>query len=316
MFTNRSFRLQGHPTHLSRRITLKTIIFALLLTLALSACTSAVATIEASTPTAVMPTVAPVPADTETSPTEIALLPAEPAVAPWSLVVVGNSIPFNSSADCRGCTGFVDRYAADIIAATGHPVEVQNLSQHNNLQIDNLIDELKTDTKRREALSNADIIIVSIAHNDTAWNRNDDPCDGASGDPDWSKYDTTCAAAAAEIFRPKFESVFSQIAQLRAGKPTIFLTLNAYNDWIGISGVPSEAKEPTRVVLDAWSAMICEAAQANGFTCADIYHAFNGPDGGTTSGDLLAPDTVHPSDKGNEVIAQVLVDLGFAPLMP
>ncbi len=29
--------------------------------------------------------------------------------------------------------------------------------------------------------------------------------------------------------------------------------------------------------------MVCKAAQANGFTCADIYHAFNGPDGLTPS---------------------------------
>ena len=62
--------------------------------------------------------------------------------------------------------------------------------------------------------------------------------------------------------------------------------------------------------------MICKAAQANGFTCADIYHAFNGLDGLTPSGDLLAKDNTHPSDKGNEVIAHALTDLGYAPLVP
>ena len=29
---------------------------------------------------------------------------------------------------------------------------------------------------------------------------------------------------------------------------------------------------------------------------------------------LLADDYTHPSDKGNEVIARVLADLGYAPL--
>ena len=62
--------------------------------------------------------------------------------------------------------------------------------------------------------------------------------------------------------------------------------------------------------------MICKAAQANGFTCADIYNTFNGPDGLTPSGDLLAMDNTHPSNKGNEVIARTLADLGFAPLVP
>ena len=50
---------------------------------------------------------------------------------------------------------------------------------------------------------------------------------------DWSKFNPTCAAAAAEIFRPKLESVFAQIVALRAGKPTIFRTVNGYNDWLG-----------------------------------------------------------------------------------
>ena len=60
--------------------------------------------------------------------------------------------------------------------------------------------------------------------------------------------------------------------------------------------------------------MICDSAKANKFACADIYHAFNGPTGEKPSGDLLADDYTHPSQKGNDEIARVLVDLGFAPL--
>lgn len=239
---------------------------------------------------------------------------------PWTLVVVGDSIPFNSKDDCFfNCISFADRYATALSEATGHSVKVQNLSQHNGLQIDGLLEELTTDTKRRDALASADIIIVGIAHNDAAMNSNDDPCDGPNSDnPDWSKYTATCASEAAEMFRPKFESVFAQIVAMRAGKPTIFRTINRYNDWIGWPGhdLPPEAVSATRIVIDAWSAMICEAAQANGFLCADIYHAFNGPDGLTPSADLLAADYTHPSDKGNEVIARVLTDLGYAPLAP
>ena len=254
------------------------------------------------------------PAPLPTSPLTQILTPTP---APWTLVVVGNSIPYNSSNDCPGCTGLVDRYAAAITEVTGHPVIVQNLSEHTGLQIDGLLQELKTDANRREALANADVIIVSAAHNDTAWNREDDPCDGPAGDnPVWSEFNATCAAAAAETFRPQFESLYAQIVALRAGKPTVFRTVNAYNDWIGVSGTPPRATDATRVVLDAWSAMICKAATSNGFTCADIYHAFNGLDGLTPAADLLAEDTVHPSDKGNEVIARVLTDLGFAPLAP
>ncbi|HSJ89390.1 MAG TPA: GDSL-type esterase/lipase family protein [Anaerolineales bacterium] len=238
---------------------------------------------------------------------------------PWSLVAVGDSIPYNSPNDCPGCIGFVDRYAEAITAATGHAVTVQNLSEHNSLQIDDLLRELESDTVRREALANANIIIVGIAHNDVAMNTGKDRCDAENGDnPDWSKYNAECAVASAELFRPKFESVFSQIVALREGKPTIFRTINRYNDWNGWPGhdLSPEGIEATRLVIDAWDEMICKAAQENGFVCADIYQAFNGPDGLKPSGDLLASDYTHPSDKGNEVIARILTELGFAPLVP
>jgi lysophospholipase L1-like esterase len=255
------------------------------------------------------------------TPAPLATAASTPPPAPWSLVAVGDSIAYNSSMVCPGCSGFVDRYADAIVHATGHPVDVRNLSQPM-LRVDALLEGLKTDAARRDALAGADIIIVGIAFNDTPWLRSDDPCDGANGnEPDWSKYNAACAAAAAEMFRPKFESVYAQIVALRQGKPTIFRTINRYNDWIGWIGDagetnPPEATDATRVVLDAWNAMICETAQENGFACADIYHAFNGAAGLTPSGDLLARDYTHPSDKGNEVIARVLGDLGYAPLVP
>jgi CubicO group peptidase (beta-lactamase class C family) len=292
-------------------MTMKTTIFILLLSLALSACAPA----GAQAPAAVMSPVAP--ANTALPPTEL-------AVAPWTLVAVGDSLPYNSPDDCHDCTGFVDRYAAAITQATGHPVEVQNLSQHNGLQTDGLLEELKTDVKRREALANADIIIVSIANNDNPLTGNDDPCHGFTSDNiDWTKFTPTCATAAAETFRPKLESVFAQIVALRAGKPTIFRTINGYNDWIGgrdsetLKDTPPEATNATRAVYDAWSAMVCKASEANGFSCADTYHAFNGPDGLKLAAGVLTASKMngHPSDRGNEVIAQVLADLGYAPLV-
>jgi len=242
-----------------------------------------------------------------------------PTVVPWSLVVVGDSIPYNSPDDCPGCTSFVDRYAEALTTATGHPVVVKNLSLHNGLRIDGLLQHLKSDTMLRDRLANADIILVGIAHNDAAMNSNDDLCDGPNGDnPDWPKYNQECAIASAELFRLKYESVYSQIAALRAGKPTILRTINRYNDWNGWPGhdLSPEGITATKEVIDAWNAMICKAAEKNGFVCADIYRAFNGPDGLTPSADLVGADYTHPSDKGNEVIAAVLEDLGYAPLVP
>jgi lysophospholipase L1-like esterase len=237
---------------------------------------------------------------------------------PLSLVVVGDSISAFPPVNCEGCVGFADRYAASLTAATDRTMNVNNLSQRM-LQIDGLITKVGYDDVMRDALTNADIIIVSIAFNDVPWLRNDDPCDGiTSKDPDWSKFDATCAAAAAEVFRPKFEDLFARIIALRNGKPTIFLTINRYNDWIGWEegNVTPEAINATRIVLDAWNAMVCKAAQDTGFLCADVYHAFNGSDGLTPALDLLATDYTHPSDKGHEIIAGLLSDFGYSPLVP
>jgi lysophospholipase L1-like esterase len=264
------------------------------------------------TPSMAVPSVAPsVVASVVASPTSDA--------AKLKIVAVGDSIPFNSGSDCPGCTSFVDRYAKAITDATGRPIEVRNLSEHNGLQVAGLLAELSHDQVRKEALAAADVIIVGIAHNDTPMNRDDDPCDGAGGDdPDWSKYDAACVAAAVATYTPKYKSVYEQIAALRAGKPTILRTIDRYNDWNGwpAHDLSPEGIAATKLVIDAWNDMICSAAEASGFLCGDIYSRFNGPDGLTPSGDLLAADYTHPSDKGNEVIADTLIELGFTPLVP
>jgi lysophospholipase L1-like esterase len=76
---------------------------------------------------------------------------------------------------------------------------------------------------------------------------------------------------------------------------------------------PAQQRQ-TAVFVAPWNTMICKSAKANGFGCTDLAKAFNGPDGLRPSGDLLADDYTHPSDKGNATIARVLADLGYAPL--
>ena len=244
--------------------------------------------------------------------------PANPTVAAPAglrLVAIGDSIPYNSPDDCPGCAGFVDRYAQALGVASGKQVTVDNLSQHNGLTLPMLMDELAT---FRTKLSSADVIVIGIAHNSTELNE-DHPCGGdldANMEPDWSKTDRACAVASAAKYRPQFERLFATVAGWRQGKPTILRTINRYNDWIGAPNLPLTKADgaKTTMFFDLWNAMLCPAATKSGFVCADIYHRFNGPRGDKPSGDLLAQDYTHPSDKGNEAIADVLVAEGFAPL--
>ena len=78
------------------------------------------------------------------------------------MVVLGDSIPYNSPEDCPGCTGFVDRFAKVVHRQHHQPVEVLNYSQHNGLTLEMLLDEIDLYS---DDLASADIIVVGIAHN-------------------------------------------------------------------------------------------------------------------------------------------------------
>jgi hypothetical protein len=257
----------------------------------------------------------------ESSPTELAssaspVTDASPGTG-LSLVVIGDSIPYNSPGDCPGCTGFVDRYADALAKATGLEVTTSNLSQHNSLTLPMLMDELEY---YEEDLSTADAIIVGIAHNSFALN-SDEPC-GTTFDEetntlkDWSKITPQCAVSSAAEYRPQYDELFDTIATWRQGQPTLLRTINKYNDWNGWEDAHLTPDQVQRTVFmhDSWNRMLCESAERHHFACADIYHAFNGQDGEKPSGDLLAADYTHPSDEGNERIARVLIAQGFEPL--
>jgi lysophospholipase L1-like esterase len=235
------------------------------------------------------------------------------------LVALGDSLAANPGETCPGCTPHVERYADALGAATGMPVVVRNQGRPS-LRVEALLRDLRSSSSMRDTVASADAVIVAVGTSDAPWNITDDACDGEATAVEmvpWKLYTDACIATHVERFRPAFDGVFKRIVELRAGKPTILRTINLYNDWIGFEGgeVPPKAVEASVDYLDAWNAMICETATANGFACGDVARAFNGEKGRTASGDLLAADYIHPSDEGHERIAAVLVELGFAPLV-
>jgi lysophospholipase L1-like esterase len=241
---------------------------------------------------------------------------SSPAKAPLTLVVIGDSIPYNSQEDCPSCKGFVTQYADSLAKAAGRKVTTKNLSKHTGLTLTGLMEDLPG---LKDPLSGADAIIVAIAHNSFPLNQRV-PC-GSPADPatgalkDWTKVNAACAATATKTYRPLYDDLYGTVVSWRAGKPTILLALNRYNDWIGFEQAnltPDQARR-TAILTDAWNTMLCDSAKANGFDCADVYHAFNGADGSKASGELLATDYTHPSQQGNDKISTLLTDRGFAP---
>ncbi len=162
---------------------------------------------------------------------------------------------------------------------------------------------------------------MGIAHNSFELS-SDEPCgttfdEATSTLEDWSKVTARCAAASAAEFRPQYDELFGTIASWREGEPTLLRTIDKYNDWNGWDDAHLTPDQVQRTVVmhDAWNRMLCRSAERHGFACADIYRAFNGPDGAKASGDMLAADYTHPSDRGNARIARVLGSQGFDPLV-
>ena len=240
------------------------------------------------------------------------------ASAPLTLVALGDSIPYGK--DCDGCTGYVALYARSASRALGVPVNVDNRAEHNNLDSTRLLAEIRRSASLRTALRGADIVTLTIGHNDTPWASNTDPCDGADSDTadnntiDWASYTGPCLATVTAELKSNVGAILAEVKRLRGGKPTAIRVTNFHNDNYRDPTVPRIVDRPTKVVVDAFSKAICGAAAAAKVPCADVYHAFNGPNGTRYDGPYVASDHVHPNQKGHALIAGLLAKLGYAPL--
>ena len=233
--------------------------------------------------------------------------PTVSGAADLVVTVIGDSIPYGRE-DCGGCPTFVTLLAERFAAATGMSAVAMNLSSHDNLTGARLVERLRDAPNYREPVADADVVVVSIGHNDTPWNATDDDCDADAAEFEWALYAGECVTALAARHGAELDEILIEIKSLRGGKPTAIRILADYNDVIGFDQAPREAVEPSIEVLDAFFTTTCDAAGRNDVTCIDVYHAFNGPDGRAAAGGLLATDYTHPSAAGHERIAELLFD--------
>jgi len=235
-----------------------------------------------------------------------------------NLVALGDSIPYGE--DCGGCTGYVDLYAKAAGRALGATVTVDNRAEHNNLGSTQLLAQVRHSSSLRTALHRADIVTITVGHNDTPWASSIDPCDGSYSDTvddaklDWAKYTGQCLAPIAARLEANTAAILAEIKRLRTGTPTLIRVTNFHNDHIADPAALPMTYEPSRTVSDALNAAICKAAAAAKLTCVDVYHAFNGPGGSRFDGPYVAADHVHPNQRGHALIARLLERLGYAPL--
>jgi lysophospholipase L1-like esterase len=237
------------------------------------------------------------------------------------LVVLGDSIAV-PAIGCGDCTGFDELYADYLETLTGRPVDLRNEARPG-AQIEDLESLLDSNTVVQGEIANADIVVVSIGYNNGAPWDPDDPCHvedvvtDADLIPAILAMTPECITDTIEKYRGELDTAYGRIAELAGDREQVRITFGVFDnirDNPGSDGTlpnvsPEEmqpAIEKFKSIYDQWNAMDCEVATAHGFVCADLRHAFNGPDGNSSVGPYASPDWVHPNETGQAVMAELL----------
>lgn len=242
---------------------------------------------------------------------------ARASATPGALHLVGLGDSISTANECPGCTDLVAAYAKRASATLGRPVEAQNLSIPG-ADIRALLKQSAGD-QPQEALRHADIVVVTIGFNDTSWARIDDPCHAAPNFPvvEWSKITSSCIAMVTTQYGRDLDTLLTTIDTLRGGAPTVLRVVSIYNNVIGDHNDPGwDAPEAVRPSTAGDLALLreqCRVVRRHHGECADLLHAINGPSANRDANPYLSEHT-HMNQKGHDLAAQLLDQLGYSPL--
>ena len=239
------------------------------------------------------------------------------------LTVLGDSNAHPTS--CLNCTVFADQVAGALGAALGTEVEVVNLawelSRPDPAEIADIADFVEAEGLAPDTLADSDAVLVLAFQNDLAYNRRDDPCGVAPAYPRVRWHDLThaCIDASVRDYGRQLERLLDAIDRLRAGRPTMLRIVSAYNTAIDDDVDPTwnlpSAIEPSTYNVARMADVQCRAAARHGGLCADAWHALNGRDGRRSAQRFLNPaDDTHLTQRGHDVVARLVIGLGFDPL--
>jgi lysophospholipase L1-like esterase len=220
----------------------------------------------------------------------------------------------------------VDSYSESLTAETGQQVTVDNWSRHDGARTIDILEQLESDEGLRDRLTAADVIVMSVGFNDQPpFADAHDGCPAAVDDTTsleavvQAAADTSqaCIDDVVPIIRGQITEVFGHLRELAPAAE--IATLTAYDSWRGWPELDTADPATVDALYAAetywfqqWNAALCEEAEAVEASCIDLYSAFNGPEGTEPPGDLVAADYTHPSQAGNDLIRDLLVDAGLS----
>jgi hypothetical protein len=227
----------------------------------------------------------------------------------WHVVVLGDSGASGSGDPTRLAWG--GRYGQLLRRQLGVKVVVTNLAREGKSSSDQLA-EVRSDSTTRAALKNADDILFGSTSG-AALNAADErlqakQCKGE-----------TCYAAALRGWSRDYERIVVAAAALRGTKKTVLRGVTEPNV---VPGARDVVPPFATVKLGLYQAKlikqaVCATMKAHRGRCVDVLAAFNGASGtddAYKSGLMNKIECCYPSGKGQQLIAQLLLKTGLAPL--
>lgn len=219
------------------------------------------------------------PSSTSTSSTSTSA-----AAHTWSLVALGDSVPYGTNCGCRPYPlltgdGLTER--------TGRTVTAANEAVPGYTTSD-VIRQLSSDAAAIDRVRHAGVVEIEVGANDVAYGQS---C-GTSAD---------CYSQRIPTVEKNLDAIVSRVHELTSGHELLLVLLGYWSVWLGGKYALDQGAAYTAAAVQVThqvNAAIESTARATGSAFVDLRKAFRGPDTG-----YLSSDGDHPNAKGQELIA-------------
>ncbi|QRN84137.1 hypothetical protein JR338_05195 [Chloroflexota bacterium] len=218
--------------------------------------------------------------------------------------------------------GVAEIYGQFIAEDNGVEVNVID-SWVSNLSAGKILQGLKTqDThnasldKLRDTIAEAEVIVI-YGNPESSVNP-ENPGDWLCGQPGGGKcYVNNCDMDTFSQYIADLKEIYEIIFTIREGKPTIIRAIDAINPGL-VRSCDSEIRNTCTVCWETYNEAVHQAADEMGVPIANAFDAWNGIDHNEDPVEkgFTQEDNIHPNELGATVIAQLLRELGYDPIVP
>jgi lysophospholipase L1-like esterase len=209
--------------------------------------------------------------------------------------------------------GWVGRYARLLHTKLGVEVDVTNLAVNGKTSAQ-LLADVRGDPTTRDALKDAQVVLLGIGGADL----NEGDANFESG----RCRAEACYAPVLKSFARNLDATVAAIRKLRGSHNTVIRSITQPNGLTGAEDVIPPFLKPVATRIGVYQAKtanrsICEVMAEYDGRCIDVLEVFNGPDGTENAykkGLLNHEDCCYPSAKGQQLMAELLLETGLAPV--